>query len=131
MKPEELFPAGEPSGFQAAAVEKIQAVLEKHGIKTEGFRLNLGARKAYWASFPFRGEEHTVAVYDDNVNMQQGPNLFECYMPDEFKSDASLIEGFSSRLDRYLSGGDWAGEGEEGPLAGVRKRLAQAFGRRE
>lgn len=119
------------NSFQAAAVGKIREVLDRHGIQAEDFRLNVGARKAYWTSFSFKGEEHTVAVYDDNVNMQQGPNLFECYMPDEFKSDASLIEGFSSRLDRYLSDGAWEGEGEEGPLAGVRKRLAQVFIRRE
>lgn len=116
--------------FQVAGVERVKEVLEKHGIKAE-FRLNIGAQKAYWTSFVFKGEEHTVAVYEDNANMQQGPNLFECYMPDEFKSDASLIEGFAVRLDRYLSGGDWEGEGEEGFLGDVKKRLAQVFVRRE
>jgi hypothetical protein len=53
-------------------------------------------------------KEYVVAIYDDEINIVQGPNLYECFLPDEFGSDEALVESFATRLRRLLSGGDWA-----------------------
>ena len=119
----------EPNSFQAAAIEKIMAVLEKKEAGPK-FQLDAGARKTFWTSFQFNGDEHILAIYEDNINMTQGPNLYESYMPEEFKSDEALIEGFTTRLQRYLSGGGWAGPREKGLPDVIKEKLGLLLGKR-
>ena len=87
--PEVLFPGGSPADFHIEAVERLREVLASHGISCDSFRLSQGAKQAYWTSFDFQGDEYLLAVYGDEINLTQGPNVFECYMPEEFKSESS------------------------------------------
>lgn len=112
-----------PSCFQAEAMKKTEEVLTKHHVSFEPFTWNIGAKRALWSKFDFQGEEYLLAIYEDELNMIQGPNLFECYMPEEFHTDRVLIESFMIRLDRLLSGGDWASPEEGGPLDSIKRIL--------
>ena len=117
----------DPNPFQAAAIQKLGEVLANHHVEHGGFALNTGTLKTFWTLFTFKGEEHVLAVFEDNVNMRQGPSLYECYMPEEFVGEDVRVENFVVRLDRYLSGLSWAGEGEEGPLDRVWGWVANAL----
>jgi hypothetical protein len=101
-----------PNDFQLAAMSKLNHLLKENDVAAGNFCLNVGAQRAFWTSFFFNGEEHVLSVYEENINLTQGPNLYECYMPEEFESDETLIEGFAARFKRYLLGGEWKGEDE-------------------
>ena len=113
----------EPTAFQAEAMKRLAEVLRKHKILFSDFSVNRGAKTAFFTSFTFAGEEHLLAIYDDEINMTQGPNLFESYMPNEFKSGATLIEGFETRLNRYLGGGCWEDPAEKGLADFIKEKV--------
>ncbi len=50
-------------------------------------------------------------------------------MPAEFESETALIEGFASRLDRYLSGGPWAEPDEKSFGESLTEKLRHLFQR--
>jgi hypothetical protein len=59
--------------------------------------------------------------------MHKGERYFECYMQEEFVSEQALIEGFAVRLDRYLSGGPWAGPDEKGLPDVIKEKVSRLF----
>ena len=93
--------------FQTAALEELQHVLTKHGLSCY-FVVKAGVHPTAWATFVHSGEEYTLAVFTHEINLRQGPNLYECFLKSEFTSDAILIASFAHRLDRFLSCGDWS-----------------------
>jgi hypothetical protein len=95
-----------PNAFQAKASNKLRSVLVKHGLNAD-FHVKEGLSPTVWATFSFRGDEYTLAIFVHEINLRQGPNLYECSLRSEFKDDATLIVAFSRRLDRLLSGYDW------------------------
>lgn len=100
--------------FQKTCIQRIGEVFSRHHIETPQFVRGEGSSGWYQATFPLNGQEHRIEVYPDIVVMHRGESYFECYMDEEWKSEDALIEGFATRLDRYLSGGPWAGPDEKG-----------------
>jgi hypothetical protein len=100
--------------FQRVCLQRIAEVFSTHHLEEPSFVRGEGSSGWYWATFLFDGQEHRIEVYPDNVVMHRGESHFECYMDEEWKSEEALIEGFATRLDRYLSGGPWGGPDEKG-----------------
>ncbi|HKI00414.1 MAG TPA: hypothetical protein VKK31_00395 [Thermoanaerobaculia bacterium] len=104
----------EQTAFQQACIQRIEEVFSRHHLEAPSFMQGEGSSGWYWATFSLKGQEHRIEVYPDIVVMHRGESYFECYMDEEWKSEEALIEGFAIRLDRYLSGGSWAGPDEKG-----------------
>lgn len=100
-------------GFQGLCGERLSQVMLRHGRDVSFKHVN-GDPGPIAVVFEFDGRTHEIGIYEDTVNMREGKSLFECYMTEEFESELALIEGFATRLDRYLSGGPWEGPDETG-----------------
>ncbi|MCI0423968.1 MAG: hypothetical protein L0312_32945 [Acidobacteria bacterium] len=100
--------------FQRRCHDRVLQVFKELGLPRPVFRDMSGERPSLTAGFEHRGKTHSIEIYSDDVVMIEGESLYECYLRSEFRSEESWIEGFASRLSRYLSGGDWAGPDEEG-----------------
>jgi hypothetical protein len=118
------FEGGLPNSFQQACARRVISVLSTHGINAPVLHYQRGAKEAFWLEFTLRGEECVLAIYEDEVNMFHGKALLEPYMHAEFRTDETLIEGFASRLDRYLGGGPWAGPEEKSFSQAVQSKIA-------
>lgn len=114
---------------QAACVETLLEVLRRNGYADVRFEYQSDGLPRYVARFEFQGREHQLEVYDSGPVMTSGAQLFESYMPGEYESEEALREGFAARLNRYLSGGEWAGPDEPGLWESVKRSLAKSFGR--
>lgn len=107
----------ERTPFQMTAEETIYEVLRRHGIDCAFLPYGyLEGAPSFAASFSCEGQEHRIELYGDSMVMLAGESLFEVYMPAEFKTERAYVMGFAERLDRYLSGGDWAGPDEAGAV---------------
>lgn len=115
--------------FQELAVQRLTEVLVKHGKSEAGFRYVTQGFPHFSTDFDFKGKMHNIAVFVNDVTMYEDDSLFECYMPEEFKSESALIEGFTNRLDRYLSGGPWEGPDEKGFLDLIKEKVKTFFRR--
>ena len=103
------------SFFQIHCVEYLLRVLQQHDIHFSDFLVKNGGELWISSEFMFKEKKHLLQISGDHVVMwagEQAEELFEPYLSSEFKTDRAMIEGFSSRLDRYLGGGDWAGPDE-------------------
>ena len=100
--------------FQKDCIQRIGEVFSRHHLEPPTFVRGEGSSGWYWAIFSLNAQEHRIEVYPNIVVMHRGESYFECYMDEEWKSEEALIEGFATRLDRYLSGGSWAGPDEKG-----------------
>lgn len=107
-----LFPAGDPTPFQLAAVPRMSEVLQANGAGFGEFRLNAGA---FWTSFVIHGTEHTLAVYPQDINILTDQNLYENYLRWEFESPQVRIDAFARRLTRLIREGEWELPEEERP----------------
>jgi hypothetical protein len=94
------------NAFQSAALNKLRTVFVKHGLSVD-FVVKEGQHPTVWTTFKYRDDEYTLAVFDREINLQQGPNLYECFLMSEFTDDATLVASFARRLDHFLNGGDW------------------------
>jgi hypothetical protein len=103
------------SAFQRQAEAAVLDVLAKNG-ETVGFvkATDSGGRPWMSVTLALREQPHEIEIFVDSVVMTCGSQLFEPYMPREFVSDEAQIQGFVTRLDRYLSGGSWEGADEGG-----------------
>jgi hypothetical protein len=117
------------TAFQQACIQRIGEVFSRHHLETPPFIRGEGSAGWYWATFSLEGQEHRIEVYPDIVVMHRDESYFECYMDEEWKSEEALIEGFATRLDRYLSGGPWAGPDEKG-WPDLLKERVRRIGRR-
>jgi hypothetical protein len=99
--------------FQRAAVETLDAVLKARSVEFDGFHVKQGTVLSAWATFQLDGEEHTIGVFDREINMREGASLFEAYLPSEFRTPDALIASFALRLDRYLRERIWSLPEEE------------------
>jgi hypothetical protein len=117
------------TAFQQGCLRRIGEVFARHHLEEPSFIRGEGSSGWYWANFSFNGEEHRIEVYPDIVVMHRGESYFECYMDEEWKSKEALIEGFATRLDRYLSGGPWAGPDEKGLPDSIKERIGQVLRR--
>lgn len=117
--------------FMDRAETAVSSVLKTHQIVDSSF-IREDGDKTPWRHLTFfwEGEDHRIEIYRDEVVMHQGDRLFEPYMPREFESNEAQIRGFCERLDRYLSGGDWEGPDEVGPLGRFLKRFLTMVGLR-
>ncbi len=124
---------GRPNVFQETCARRVAEVLSRHGFASTIFVAGEGTSSWYWTAFQFHQKEHRIEIYPKIVVMHQDEDqlYFECYMNDEFESEAALIKGFSTRLDRYLGGGTWEGPEEKGFLEVVKGKIERLFGRRE
>lgn len=113
--------------FQELAVKRLTEVLVKHGKAQVGFRYVTQGFPHFSVDIDFQGKVHNIAVFENDLAMYENDSLFECYMPEEFKSELTLIEGFASRLDRYLSGGPWEGPDEKGLPDLIKEKVMALF----
>ena len=114
--------------FQQACIERLSQVLKKH--KKEGsFEHQVNGLVRFTVVFDFEGRTYEIGIYKETVTMWEGRSLFECYMPEEFESEPALIDGFATRLDRYLSGGPWEGPAEKGLPDLIKENVKRLFRR--
>lgn len=73
--------------------------------------------------FFWQGQEHEIEIYHDTAVMLTGDRLYEVYLQKEFVDNETYASGFSARLDRYLSGGEWAGLNESGAFLSLLRTL--------
>lgn len=105
-------------------------MLSKHGYGDVSFDYVVGDLASYTARIDFKGRQHKIEVYEDGPVMLSGEQLFEPYLREEFDSEEALREGFATRLDRYLGGGEWEGPDEPSLWESVKLSLRRLFGRR-
>lgn len=100
------------SEFQRRARLAIEAVLAQHAADAH-FMEGRDADGRPWLSarFLFANQEHEIEIFADSVTMSSGKQLFEPYLRHEFTDDETEIESFTERLERYLRGGSWEGDG--------------------
>lgn len=115
--------------FQLRCVQRLSEVLAKHDQVNRNFRHFTNGLDRFVATVIVDGRAHEIGVYADSVTMWEDDKLFECYMPEEFTSESALIEGFATRLDRYLSGGPWEGPDEKGLLDLIKEKVKALFRR--
>ncbi|HMJ87777.1 MAG TPA: hypothetical protein VK504_31595, partial [Vicinamibacterales bacterium] len=84
--------------FQEAAIARIEEVFRATDIVAEPFHVKDGAEPTAWSSFSIDGKEHVLAIFPKELNIREGPNLYECYLPSEFATPSTLIESFATRL---------------------------------
>lgn len=97
--------------FRSNSRERIFSVFSSVGTVAPTFDDSPGERYLI-GQFELRQVPHTIEIYDDTIVMHAGKHLFECYMPEEYRTEESYISGFASRLGRYLRGEEWAGPTE-------------------
>lgn len=95
--------SGQSEQFQERVVRAVRAVLSRNGIDAE-FVSDGDAR---YAEFCWRGAAYVIAAFTSEINMREGPNLYECYLREEFASEEDYIVSFCSRLDQFLRNGEW------------------------
>jgi hypothetical protein len=95
-----------PSFYQVAASHRLGEILERHGLGST-FHVKAGDGPALWTTFQFEGNEFSLAIFEAEINLRQGSHLYECYLRTEFADGRTRPESFASRLDRFLSGGQW------------------------
>lgn len=93
--------------FQTAALKQLRPVLTRHGLPGD-FVVKDGLHPTAWTTFVHNHEEFTLAIFTHEINLRQGPSLYECFLKSEFKNDATLISSFAHRLDRFLTGCGWS-----------------------
>lgn len=116
----------EPIPYEAA-IQRLQDVLAEHGYTENAFTYNTEGFPAYITDFAFCDQTHTIAIYENDILMYAGNQLFECYMREEYKSNSKLIDGFATRLDRYLSGGPWEGPDEKSLPDAIKEKAQELF----
>ena len=94
----------------------VEGVLRKHGLATNGEAIGEDAQRFVRYRFEHGGTAHNIEITTDSPWMYAGETRFECYLRPEWRNSQALAEGFVRRLDRYLSGGSWAGADETGFL---------------
>lgn len=109
--------------FIETARPLVEDVLRKHGLATEGETIGEGSQRFFRYRFTYRSIPHNIELATDSPWMYAGEIRFECYLRPEWRNFQTLAEGFVKRLDRYLSGGPWAGQDEAGPLWRSIKRV--------
>lgn len=117
------------TAFQQTCIQRLGEVFSRHDLDAPSFVRGEGSSGWYWATFSLNGQEHRIEVYPDIVVMHRGESYFECYMDEEWKSEETLVEGFATRLDRYLSGGPWAGPDEKGFPETLKEKARRIAGR--
>ncbi len=108
---------------------RVLEVLSKHSLDHVRFDHRSNGLEWFAADFVLNGREHTIGVYDDDVTMTAESRLFECYLRREYLSEATLVDGFSARLTRYLSGGPWDDPDEQGVLELIKGKMKGLFRR--
>jgi len=106
-------------GFREFCRERVATTLSTLGLDRPAFG-EAQDGSYLLAEFEHRGRVHRIEIYDDGVVMLEGQHLFEPYMPAENESLGSLVDGFTTRLSRYLAGGPWEGPAEKGPIDRIR-----------
>jgi hypothetical protein len=126
---DELVPveAGVATQFQLNCAQRVLEVFSSHGAFTPDFVLGEGSPHWYWSSFRFRQELHRIEIYPKIVVMHQGDRYFECYLAQELVNEQTLIDGFATRLNRYLSGGPWASTDEKNLSELVKDKVSRLF----
>lgn len=119
------------SEFRERCRARLVGVFAGLGLQLPRFREVRGERPSLTAQFEHQGRSHDIEIYADDVVMLEGKSLYECYLRREYRNDESLIEGFASRLSRYLTGGSWAGPDEQGWPEKVADGLRRLLGRAE
>ena len=112
--------------FREPCRDRVMATFSALGLDVPGFR-EVEDANYLLAEFEHRGRTHRIEIYDDSVVMLEGRHLFEAYMAKENESTQSLIDGFTTRLSRYLTGGPWEGPDEKGPIDRVRAAAGAAL----
>lgn len=115
--------------FQESCAARIREVLARHGYDDVSFEYVTNGLPRYVAEIDVQGKPHEIEVYETRPVMLSGKQLFEPYMPEEFESQESLLDGFATRLDRYLGGGGWEGPDEPGFWQAVKLSFKGLFGR--
>lgn len=116
--------SAKPTVFQRLCIRRIGEILASHGLQTPTFQRQ--DRGWFLGEFRFRERAYRIEVYGDMVVMHEGRYYYEPYMREEFKSDQTLVDGFATRLDRLLSGGQWEGP-DEGMLSAIKVKLTKLF----
>jgi len=94
--------------FQEACSRRIDSVLSKYDLVQSAWIKNPGARETFYKDITFERVVHTIALFPDFLNMTNTDGrFFEVFLRDEFRTQESLIDGFTRRLDSYLSHGSW------------------------
>ena len=101
-----------PPPFREECRERIAAVITSRGLPPPTFRAWGDDEVRFLAQFEHAGCLHEIEISEHDIVMTQGRQLFECYLRGEYRDNESLIQGFTDRLGRYLSGGGWAGPDE-------------------
>jgi hypothetical protein len=117
------------SYFQEHCATRLEEVLCRHGIACAPFTFEDEEDPWVWSGFEIDGTPYELQITEDMVVMWGGSGheqLFEPYLPREFKTDRTLVESFAARFDRFLGGGDWAGTEELGVLDALKAKLKQA-----
>lgn len=119
------------TSFQRECARRLDETIAEHGLGRPTWSLKTDGRHRLEGHFEFEGKAYRIEIYSDVVVMHQDDDrrYFESYMPEEFRSESSLIEGFASRLDRFLSGGDWAGPDEKGSAGSIKAGFKRLFRR--
>lgn len=96
------------NAFQEACSRRIDSVLSKYDLSQSTWLKNPGARDTFYKDITFEGVTHTIALFPDFLNMTTTDGrLFEVFLCREFRTQESIIDGFTRRLDSYLSHGSW------------------------
>lgn len=97
------------AGFTEAAVRRLNQVLSSHGIVDSAFEEDPKDPKLLRRNIRHAGEDFIIAVYDGVLVMESadGRTRYEPLLREEFSSGQAMIEGFVTRLDRFLGGGPW------------------------
>lgn len=104
------------TGFQTSARTALDRVLAAHDIAVPAWEERRDGLLRMQGNFEAYGRTHEVYIYHDQITMTSGQQLFENYLTHEFETDEAHIAAFATRLDRYLTSREWAGENEPGPF---------------
>jgi hypothetical protein len=96
------------ASFRDECRDRIAGVFVACGLRAPVFRRWGEGEVRLLAEFDHAGRTHEIEISEDDIVMTQGKHLFECYLLEEHRDPESLIQAFTDRLGRYLSGGDWA-----------------------
>lgn len=100
------------ASFRDECRDRIAGVFVARGLQAPVFRRWGEDEVRLLGQFDHSGRTHEIEISEGDIVMTQGKQLFECYLRDEYGDNESLIQGFTDRLGRYLSGGGWAGPAE-------------------
>jgi hypothetical protein len=107
------------ASFRDECRDRIAGVFVACRLRPPDFRRWGDREVRLLARFEHAGRIHEIEISEDDIVMTQGKQLFECYLREEHRNPESLIQAFTYRLGRYLSGGDWARPTEPGLRAWV------------